>query len=819
MKAGHSSFRALFGDSQRVQIPVIQRDYAQGRADEHSREVRRRFLDALGEALDPKATDAAAIDLDFVYGRWNPATKMLEPLDGQQRLTTLFLLHWYLACLDGEFDDFKSWMTLPSGGACFTYHTRPAAREFFDALMAAPVPLAGLGDGPRALSLWLTDSVWFVRNWHRDPTVRGCLTMLDAIHQRFRTAHGTWSRLVCSTSPAITFQLLLLDNFNLSDDLYVKMNARGKALTSFEVFKAEIEGFVTDAFPDEPWPAEPAVTWRQFIGRQFDIAWTDFMWRQRGETTEVDSRFMHLIRALAVVHCVSQSDDVHVSSQIEQILATPEPGLPFYEELGCLDRSFVKQLVSLMETLAGHPVAPTFLPQTHHMDEAAIFRRVLLARGANQDEGLTLVDWVVFCAWCAFLLRNPKDLDSAAGLSAFHDWIRVLTNLAYNTEIDRHDRLIAALRRTWQLSDITQPGSVSFLEKIATGGLGERLGFNLQQQREERLKAQLILRSALWRPLIERGETHPYFRGSIEFLLCWTGLVDRVAQTGQCDWDDTEDVVLRASFAEWYARTCAVFPETAKTWPAHFPDFLWERALLATGDYLLPKGANWSLLDDRDRDASWRRLLRADTRVADHQARRDVVRRVLAQVNPQDAIGSLRAIVDAGMQGSDALPVPGLRSRLVTQPLLLKYCKRRMLRLEDGSAFLLSRTQRNGYHVDLYVHDLYLRLQVQHSELLSLADLKLVDQTDTYKHSQVRLHVAALDLTLTAEKHGPMMQLRMYQAVPDPDLAAQLPSWTADGPAILCRSLLPDAAEVAILEVFATLRFKPPQINLASTAE
>ena len=82
------------------------------------------------------------------------------------------------------------------------------------------------------------------------------------------------------------------------------------------------------------------------------------------------------------------------------------------------------------------------------MDEAAIFRRVLLARGANQDDGLTLVDWVVFCAWCAFLLRNPKDLNSAAGLSAFHDWIRVLTNLAYNTEIDRHDHLIAALRRT-----------------------------------------------------------------------------------------------------------------------------------------------------------------------------------------------------------------------------------------------------------------------------------------------------------------------------------------------------------------------------------
>ena len=87
----------------------------------------------------------------------------------------------------------------------------------------------------------MTDSVWFVRSWRRDPTVRGCLTMLDAIHERFAASKGAWPRLASTESPAIVFHLLLLENFNLSDDLYVKMNARGKALTPFEVFKAEFE--------------------------------------------------------------------------------------------------------------------------------------------------------------------------------------------------------------------------------------------------------------------------------------------------------------------------------------------------------------------------------------------------------------------------------------------------------------------------------------------------------------------------------------------------------------------------------------------------
>ena len=104
-----------------------------------------RFLDALGQSLSAEAMETGTLDLDFVYGRWKDADRTLEPLDGQQRLTTLFLLHWYLASLDRKFDEFRSWITLPSGGSCFTYRTRPAAREFFDALVRQPAPLDTIG--------------------------------------------------------------------------------------------------------------------------------------------------------------------------------------------------------------------------------------------------------------------------------------------------------------------------------------------------------------------------------------------------------------------------------------------------------------------------------------------------------------------------------------------------------------------------------------------------------------------------------------------------------------------------------------------------
>ena len=68
-------------------IPLTQRDYAQGRDMPKVEDIRRRFVGALKKALinnDP-------ITLDFVYGEIDN-NRTLIPLDGQQRLTTLFLL-------------------------------------------------------------------------------------------------------------------------------------------------------------------------------------------------------------------------------------------------------------------------------------------------------------------------------------------------------------------------------------------------------------------------------------------------------------------------------------------------------------------------------------------------------------------------------------------------------------------------------------------------------------------------------------------------------------------------------------------------------
>lgn len=134
MAAALHSFISIFGSEftdrqqdpvtlREIVIPIIQRDYAQGRRDASVSRIRNRFLKALKDAIE-----GDPITLDFIYGDIDSNGRM-TPLDGQQRLTTLFLIHWYASKkenIDQSECDFLSH---------FTYETRFSARDFCTSLV------------------------------------------------------------------------------------------------------------------------------------------------------------------------------------------------------------------------------------------------------------------------------------------------------------------------------------------------------------------------------------------------------------------------------------------------------------------------------------------------------------------------------------------------------------------------------------------------------------------------------------------------------------------------------------------------------------
>jgi hypothetical protein len=275
MKSLVTSYNGLFKSAalndnalavDRIEIPIIQRDYAQGRDTSAVARIRANFLSVLHAALT--STDPGS--LDFIYGDVVEGT--LRPLDGQQRLTTLFLLHWYVAWRANRLDQEQGWKR-------FEYATRPGARRFCKCLTQSNPPIDA------CLRQWFEDQPWFLHTWYHDPSIQSMLVMIDAIHERFSDMDhlAAWDRLVDSANPAISFHLLPTREMDLGDDLYIKMNSRGKPLTHFENFKARFEQLLEHAHPER----------LEEFSRKIDGSWADVMWPFRGNDDIVDDEFLN----------------------------------------------------------------------------------------------------------------------------------------------------------------------------------------------------------------------------------------------------------------------------------------------------------------------------------------------------------------------------------------------------------------------------------------------------------------------------------------------------------------------------------------------
>lgn len=240
-----------------ISIPVIQRDYAQGRIDTQATEIRNDFVSSLKNALETNDP----LTLDCIYG--SIKERSFIPTDGQQRLTSLFLLHYYISVAAKKLDS----VLLNK----FTYMVRDSAKEFCESLATHSIDLS-----TESPSLTIKNALWYHGGvFDNDPTIIGMLKMLDEIHVQFGTANALdyYEKLFEDESP-IKFWWLSIDNFGFADDLFIKMNARGKSLTRFEMFKAEFETVITKSC-NEALVQE----WKEKI----DNDWLELFWQYFGD--------------------------------------------------------------------------------------------------------------------------------------------------------------------------------------------------------------------------------------------------------------------------------------------------------------------------------------------------------------------------------------------------------------------------------------------------------------------------------------------------------------------------------------------------------
>ncbi|MEZ4962422.1 MAG: DUF262 domain-containing protein [Saprospiraceae bacterium] len=671
-----------------IEIPIIQRDYAQGRPG--ASVVRDLFLDALCKYLQENKPGR---DLDFVYGSIGKYdANLFIPLDGQQRLTTLFLLHWYLANKEGRRDDLRE-LLQRGDKSRFRYETRTSASEFCDSLMncdlaITELPLAN-GHPSHSVSGAIKNCNWYYLSWDLDPTIQAMLTMLDAIHKKFGPCGLLFDRLVNHEHPIITFHFLNLEDFELTDDLYVKMNARGKPLTPFENFKAKFEALLENLkFENAPkyylgfngTVSEAPV--KKYFAHRIDTDWANLFWAYREEKgTGFDEMIMNFVYATALHHYVAKSDPKASDESIGALLRDKNKATLFhaYFSLQCFDEKCTTDLMALLDLLKnGDSKARRFLSDDFYYNERAEIKRVL-------DDGFdNFPQRIQFYAYCQYLVR----WGNADGL---FDWMRVIHNLSENTQYNKDEDFFRSIKSVKRLL-LFSNNILSFLRRENPS----IQGFSGDQAIEERIKSHLIGRGKQWEDAIYKAEHHGYFKGQIAFLLNFSGIEDYFSNNQHCNWSSEEDQVYYEAFNNYFLKSSAVFEGNGLR---KFEEHIWERALLSKGDYLLREGSNKSFLIDNDRDISWKRLLKDDSE------ERGFVKKLLddERFSAAEIESSLANIIEEATQIDD------WREPFVILPKLIDYLgyKRYIRFYSEEKIYLLRGERMSGYHAEYYSYTLY----------------------------------------------------------------------------------------------------------------
>ena len=299
------TFPELLKDYDKILVPMIQRDYAQGRTDKKASDVRNNLLNDIFSGNN--------VRFDLVFG--SKEKRIIDgkekncfiPVDGQQRLTTLFLLYLY-GQKTGKSD---TGLDLSK----FSYDTRQAASDFCKEITSKNWSVQ---DNDDSVSSVIKDSYWFMDYWAKDPTVEGMLNMLDAIHGKCKEI-ADYPNL-----DNVSFFFFDLESNGLNENLYLKMNSRGKPLTAFENLKAKIEKVLPDTnkvetkwFPENNDAPKNSFKekWKFFMDRD----WTEAFWDSANPEKYDVSITKFIVRFLAGYWAAYGTDEEQMANDLKSL--------------------------------------------------------------------------------------------------------------------------------------------------------------------------------------------------------------------------------------------------------------------------------------------------------------------------------------------------------------------------------------------------------------------------------------------------------------------------------------------------------------------
>lgn len=305
-----SYFKKLINDYI-IYVPEFQRNYLQGDDSNESIKYKRDRL--LDDIFDCIKSQSKSMDLGFIYGRVEQSYKgkLFYPYDGQQRLTTLYFLYLLI------YFKFKKYDEIDSIKKKLSYQTRISTNRFIESFLSWILDSKEKDniyndfwnkDG-KDLKGFIINQDWFMMTeWNYDVSIINMLSIIVEISGRIKENLGDKTGIVNfidkDENNPFQFDFIYVDDISKSDDLYIKINARGKALSPFENLKSDIDKY-----------------WKDEDKTKLDAEWTEYVWNQLDENDKnkeksFDNSFYNLLSNIFYLQYLVGLDKNNINDKI-----------------------------------------------------------------------------------------------------------------------------------------------------------------------------------------------------------------------------------------------------------------------------------------------------------------------------------------------------------------------------------------------------------------------------------------------------------------------------------------------------------------------
>jgi len=295
MKSGKFTIREFFMDNslEQVIVPEIQRDYVW--AEPQVNGLLRSILEDYKSYLERKATMTAknpdvvlyekhmlrikcSCNIGFIYAYYDKDYDgKYFLIDGQQRITTIFLLLLVLSSRNEEFRKIFEKIYMVGKFPRIDYKVRESAHFFLEELVNA-----------YSQKIDITNQNWYYTNEYQyDKTIQSLISNIESIEE-FLTENNllTDKNFIDYVQNYIEFWYFDISVSEQGEELYIYMNARGEQTQKNENLKAEILGQIND------------IGKKNACGQEWE-QWQEFFWKNRGSNPNADTGFDEFISCIS----------------------------------------------------------------------------------------------------------------------------------------------------------------------------------------------------------------------------------------------------------------------------------------------------------------------------------------------------------------------------------------------------------------------------------------------------------------------------------------------------------------------------------------